>query len=62
MSIQYSRSSTNILYLNILYTNSGCGKREAHNNNWSMVMQRRHPLLELHLEDYTGPVPADSRQ
>ena len=49
MSIkQYSsRSSTNILYLNILYTISGCGKREAHNNNWSMVMQRRHPLLEL---------------
>ena len=44
---QYSSSSTNILYLNILYNNSGCGKREAHNNNWSMVMQRRHPLLEL---------------
>ena len=44
---QYSSSSTNILYLNILYTNSGCGKREAHNNNWSMVMQRRHPSLEL---------------
>ena len=47
VSIQYS--SSNILYLNILYTNSssGCGKTEAHNNNWSMVMQRRHPLLEL---------------
>ena len=38
-------------------SNSGCGKREAHNNIWSMVMQRRHPLLEL---PYTGPVPADS--
>ena len=44
---QSSSSSTNILYFNILYTNSGCGKREAHNNNWSMVMRRRHPLLEL---------------
>ena len=43
---QYSSSSTNILHLNILYTNSGCGKREAHDNNWSMVMQRWHPLLE----------------
>ena len=47
VSIQYSSSSTNILYLNILYTNSGWGKRGAHSNNWSMVMQRRHPLLEL---------------
>ena len=49
MSIkQYgSSSSTNLLYVNILYTNIGCGKREAHNNNLSMVMQRRHPLLEL---------------
>ena len=47
VSIQYSSSSTNILYLNILYTNSVCGKREAHNDNWSMVIQRRHPLLEL---------------
>ena len=26
VSIQYSSSSTNVLYLNILYTNSGCGK------------------------------------
>ena len=48
MSIkQYSSSSTNILYLNILYTNSWCGKREADNNNWPMVIQRRRPLLEL---------------
>ena len=30
-----------------LYTNSECGKREEHNNIWSMVMQRQHPLLEL---------------
>ena len=38
MSIkQYSSSSTNILYLKILYTSSGCGKREAHNNNWSIA-------------------------
>ena len=47
---QNSCSSINILHLNILtldYTNSGCGKREAHNNNWSMAMQRRLPLLEL---------------
>ena len=50
MSIQYSSSSTNILYLDILYTDSGCGKREAHNNNWFIhgdAKQRRHPLLEL---------------
>ena len=30
-----------------LYTNSGCGKREKHNNIWSIGMQRQHPLLEL---------------
>ena len=47
VSIQYSSGRTNILYLNILYTNSGCGRREAHNNHWSMVMQMRHPLLGL---------------
>ena len=29
-----------------LHTSSGCGKREAH-INWFVVMQRRHPFLEL---------------
>ena len=30
-----------------LHTNSGCGKKEAHIINWSMVMQRQHPFLGL---------------
>ena len=29
-----------------LHANSGCGKREAQ-INWSMVMQRQHPLMKL---------------
>ena len=29
-----------------LHTNNGWRKREAH-INWSMAMQRQHPLLEL---------------
>ena len=55
-AVDYS-SSTNILILVYfvhpiiwtfsLYINSGCGKREEHNNIWSMVMQGQHPLLEL---------------
>ena len=55
-TVDYS-SSTNILILVYfvhpiiwafsLYINSGCGKREEHNNIWSMVMQGQHPLLEL---------------
>ena len=37
-----------IIWTFSLYINSGCGKREEHNNNiWSMVMQGQHPLLEL---------------
>ena len=33
-------------YLVLLHTDGGCEKRETH-INWSMVMQRQHPLLEL---------------
>ena len=56
-AVDYSSSSTNILILVYfvhpiiwtfsLYINSGCEKREEHNNIWSMVMQGQHPLLEL---------------
>ena len=38
--------SSRLLLTCPLYTNSGCGKKEAH-INWSMVMQRQYPLLEL---------------
>ena len=36
-----------IIIIIIIIINSGCGKREEHNNIWSMVMQGQHPLLEL---------------
>ena len=45
-----------------LHINSGCGKREAHNNNWPMVgPAKAAPVTGTTLRT-TDLVPADSRQ
>ena len=56
----HTHTYTYILSTCLLHTNSGRGKREAH-NSWSMVKpEKTAPVTGTTLRT-TGPVPADSR-
>ena len=64
-NVLYSVSSLYFLYI-ITHTcqphiNSGCGKREAHENRSMVIPEKGAPVPRTTLS-ITDPLPADSRQ